>query len=466
MGVVAAFAVGGGVVRDYNAFLTTKRLVAPTVGREVIPGELHPSLFPFQRDLTGWALRKGRAALFADTGLGKTRMQLEWAHQTGERVLIVAPLSVARQTVNEAAKLGRWVHYTRSGDDLSAGVNITNYEMIGQFDPRDFGAVVLDESSILKGLDGKTRTKLTAMFAQTPYRLCATATPAPNDISEIANHAEFLGIMTRAEMLAAFFIHDDKGWRLKGHATEGFYRWLASWGMSVRFPSDLGYSDDGYILPPLSVAPVWVDTDFTREGQLFSTGLRGIQDRMAVRRATIGDKVAATAEMVNASADQWIVWCGLNPEGRALHDAIPGSVLQEGSDTSEAKQAAIEGFQDGRHRVLITKAKIAGFGLNLQNAHEQAFCGLSDSWEMFYQCVRRSYRFGQQHPVNVRVVLSRAEEEIFENVMHKEEEANRMREGLLEAVRNFEREELGTINARSDYQPTVPLRLPQWLVSA
>src|SRR5579885_1359189 len=240
---------------DYERFLASKRLVAPSGGQEIDAGAIHPSLFPFQRALVRWAVRKGRAALFADTGLGKSFMQLEWARLIGTRTLIVAPLGVARQTVSEAARLGIDLVYARAQADAGDGLTITNYEMVEHFDAAAFGAVVLDESSILKSLDGKTKARLIEMFAETPYRLCCTATPAPNDITEIANHAEFLGIMRRVDMLASFFVHDDAGWRLKGHAERAFYRWLASWAMAVRKPSDLGpqYSDDGYDLPPLTM---------------------------------------------------------------------------------------------------------------------------------------------------------------------------------------------------------------------
>ena len=249
--------------------------------------DIHPALFPFQRDLVAWAVRKGRAALFADTGLGKTRMQVEWARLVGVPTMIVAPLSVARQTVREAQKIGVDVRYVRRPDEITdGGIYITNYELIDRFDMSLFGAVVLDESSILKALDGKTRQRLTDMCAGVDYRLCCTATPAPNDIAEIANHAEFLGVMRRVEMLASFFIHDDTGWRLKRHAETAFYRWMASWAMSVRRPSDLGYSDDGYILPSLTVSPLWVASDYIPEGQLF-TKLEGIQGRTAVRKGTL-----------------------------------------------------------------------------------------------------------------------------------------------------------------------------------
>jgi hypothetical protein len=289
---------------DYGAFLERKMPMLPSSGIEVDPDAIHPSLFPFQRDLVRWALRKGRSAIFATTGLGKTRMQLEWGRLIDQPVLFVAPLAVAQQTVREAAAIGIELTYARSHDQATR-LTITNYEMVDRFDASQFGAVVLDESSILKSQDGKTRTRLIEQFARTPYRLCCTATPAPNDTSELANHAEFLGVLTRPEMLATFFVHDmDKhkdrttsGWRLKGHAQDPFYRWLASWGMSVQKPSDLGYDDALFALPPLSIESVILPTDYVPPGQLFATTLKGIGDRAAVRKQTIGERVSAAVSL-------------------------------------------------------------------------------------------------------------------------------------------------------------------------
>jgi len=445
----------------YADFLASKRMTVASVGPHVEPDAIHPMLFPFQRDLVRWAVRKGRAALFADTGLGKTFMQLEWARLVGaERTLIVAPLSVARQTVREAHKIGLELTYTRGA--LLDGISITNYEMVEHFDPADYGAVVLDESSILKALDGKTRRRLTEMFAATPFRLCSTATPAPNDIAEIGNHAEFLGVMAHHEMLAAFFVHEAngtkeiggarEGWRLKGHAEDAFYRWLASWGMAVRKPSDLGYDDDGFVLPPLDIRAEFVEATFVPEGQLFFAGLKGVTDRANVRRNTAEARVTRAAALVNDSPDQWIVWHGLNIEGDALIRAIPDAVLVEGSQTPEAKASALEAFQDGAFRVLVTKPSIAGFGMNFQNAHRMAFVGLSDSWESYYQAVRRCWRFGQVEPVEAVIVLSDAEAAIHENVMGKEREALRMQERLIEHIVAFEQEELLEVDDELPYE--------------
>lgn len=431
---------------DYQEFLTRKSIRFIASGFNVAESELNPVLKDHQKALTRWALRKGRAAIFADTGLGKTLMQLEWSRLITERdqlpVLIVAPLSVARQTVNEAKRLLNLdAYYSRDGNDIQA-ITVTNYEMIDCFDPSDFAGVVLDESSILKSIDGKTKAKLIEMFGQTPYRLCCTATPAPNDIAEIANHSEFLGIMSRTEMLASYFVHDDEGWRLKGHAVDPFYKWLASWGMSVRLPSDLGFSDEGYILPPLEIKPVFVETDYRPDDQLFFTGLKGIQDRAKIRKSTFAERCQAAAALVSSDTDQWIVWCGLNTESTELTRLIPDSVEVTGSDSPDKKIAAFEAFQNGQVRVLVTKPKIAGFGMNFQNSHKAVFVGLSDSWESYYQCIRRQYRFGQTKPVEIKIVLSEIEDAIYHNILTKEEQAKEMSTKLIEHVQEYEKEEI------------------------
>ncbi len=449
---------------NYQSFLESKRIMTASSGITVSPEDINPILYPFQRDITRWALRKGRAASFEDCGLGKTFQQLEWARLTGERALIIAPLSVAKQTVREGRKLNIDVHYARSSSDLSQ-INITNYEMAEHFDPDLFGAVVLDESSILKGLDGATRKRLTDMFAETPYRLCCTATPAPNDITEIANHAEFLGIMSRENMLAMFFVHDDQGWRLKKHATDAFYRWLASWAVAIRFPSDLGYSDDGFILPDLEILPHYVDVDYCPKGQLFWDGqLKGIQDRTHVRKETMKQRLEATTELVKGN-DQWICWCGLNDEAAKLQAMIPDSVNVEGSMPTEAKQAALEGFQDEKIRVLITKVKIAGMGMNFQNAHKMAFVGLGDSYEQYYQAIRREYRFGQKYPVKAHIMISNVEKAIYDNVLRKEQEAGALSKHLIENIREFEKAEVGAVVQSENYSARVAMRLPRWLRS-
>jgi hypothetical protein len=368
---------------DYQAFLASKRLVAPTVGVDVQPEKLHPALFPFQRDLVRWALRKGRAAIFADTGLGKTLMSLSYAQHAAERVLILAPLAVAQQTVREGARWGIEVTYARSMEAApERGITITNYEMLSHFDPAAFGAVVLDESAILKCFNGKTRTALIEAFRRTPMRLCCTATPAPNDIQEIANHAEFLGVMSRVEMLAHFFVHDSEGWRLKGHARRGFFRWLASWGMAVKRPSDLGYGDDGYELPALTVTPHFIETDYRPSDRLFDVGLKGITDRAQVRRGTLNARVELAAALVRAEPwEAWLCWVGLNDEGQELARLLTDATLVEGSQSPDEKAAALLGFADGTVPTLITKSGISGHGMNWQHCARMVFVGLSDCYD-------------------------------------------------------------------------------------
>ncbi len=425
---------------DYLSFLGEKRRHVHDAGRTIDPDSLHPSLFPFQRTMVAWACRKGRAAIFADCGLGKSRMQLEWARSVGRRVLIAAPLSVARQTVREATAIDLELTYVRNGLDVSHdGLWITNYEMIDRFDPAQFDAVVLDESSILKNVDGKTRMLLTETFGETPLRLACTAPPAPNDVAELANHAEFLGVMPRNEMLAAFFTHDDDGWRLKGHASEPMYEWMATWATALRRPSDLGFTDEGYNLPPLIIVPEVVRADIEAPGQLFATELGGVGGRAAVRRGTLDERVGRAVDIA-AGAHQWIVWCGLNDEANACTSALNGAVNVEGSWQPERKAEALEAFQDGEIRVLVTKPSIAGFGMNFQNCSRMAFVGLSDSYEAYYQCVRRCYRFGQKQPVEAHIVLSELEAQIAENVRRKESEAGAVTDRLVAHVRKqFER---------------------------
>lgn len=420
---------------NYADFLALKRRHVGDSGAAVADADIHPSLFPFQREITKWAALKGRAAIFADCGLGKSRMQLEWARLVAKRALIVAPLSVARQTVREAQEIGINLRYVRSGLDATAeGLWITNYEMIEQFDPSMFDAVVLDESSILKNVDGKTRMLLTEMFAETPLRLACTATPAPNDVAELANHAEFLGVMPRNEMLAAYFTHDDDGWRLKGHAAAPMYEWMATWAVALRSPSDLGFDDAQYQLPPLTIIPELVRSDIESPGQLFATELGGVGGRSAVRRGTMDARVARAVDLASAD-DQWIVWCGLNDEASACASSIKGAVNVVGSQTPEQKAEALEAFQDGAIRVLVTKPSIAGFGMNFQNCSHMAFVGLSDSYESYYQCIRRCYRFGQAQPVYAHVVLSDLEAQIAENVQRKERESGKVTDALVASVR-------------------------------
>jgi len=450
---------------DYRQFLDSKRLIVPAAGKQVGDALLHGDLFPFQRDLVKWSLAKGRAALFCDTGLGKTFMQLDWARHAAPRALILAPLAVARQTVREAARWGIPAVYARSQEQASPdGITVTNYEMLPHFDPAEFGAVVLDESSILKSFEGKTRTALIKTFERTPLRLCCTATPAPNDIAEIANHAEFLGVMSRTDMLAAFFVHDDEGWRLKRHAEQPFYRWLASWGMSLKRPSDLGYSDAGYDLPELSIEPHFLPTDYAPEGKLFADRLKGVTERASVRRQTLAARTAAAAALIEAEhLEPWIAWCGLNEEADRLTRLIPGAVNVEGSQTPDQKAEAIERFIAGEVRVLVTKPGIAAFGLNLQHCRRMVFVGMGDSYEQYYQAIRRCWRFGQTEPVAAHIVLTDPERVIYDNVIGKEKEAEILGRELVRHVAQFEKLELTQPDRKHHYTAGTKMTLPSWI---
>lgn len=421
---------------NYADFLASKRRDIGNAGHPVTPDEMHPSLFAFQRDLVAWASMKGRAAIWADTGLGKTRMQLEWARLTGQRTLILAPLAVAEQTIREAAALGVNVGYAHDQNEAGDGLTITNYERADRFKADQFGAVVLDESSILKNYEGSTRTALITQWADTPYRLCCTATPAPNDITELANHSEFLGAMPRNEMLASFFVHDQDGWRVKGHAWHALFTWMTGWARAVRRPSDVGHpEEDGlYDLPPVSYRQHVVGHNEAPDGQLFAVDLGGVGGRAKVRKSTLSARCELTAGLVNADDEPWIVWCGLNDEADTLAKLIPGSVNVQGSDSPEVKTDALMAFVDGSTRVLISKPSIAGMGLNFQHCNRMAFTGLSDSYESYYQAVRRCWRFGQTRPVEVHIVVSELEQQIVHNVQRKSIEADRMTATLIDAM--------------------------------
>jgi hypothetical protein len=435
---------------SYLDFLASKRRVYAGDG---LAGDvaLPPVLHDWQVAITRWALRKGRAAIFADCGLGKTFMQVSWAAALNVPTLFLAPLCVAEQTVEEAAKLGVTLYYAEDADAIQGPLTITNYERLDKFDPARFGAVVLDESSILKAFDGKTRTALIESFKHARYRLCCTATPSPNDISELGNHAEFLGLMSRVEFLATWFVKVDQGlrttehhgWRLKGHARQPFFRWLSSWAVALRSPADIGYSDAGYRLPALDIIDRVIEAEHPPEGALFhDMALKGIQGRLAARRGSLVDRVEAVAALVNGSRDQFVVWCALNDESEALAEAIPDAVEVSGSDTYAEKRGAVQAFLDGRTRVLISKPRILGFGLNLQRCHRMVFVGLGDSYETYYQCIRRCWRFGQTHPVEVSIVVSEAETGVVQNVRRKETTADALSRELLAEMRDFEREEI------------------------
>lgn len=442
--------------KSYAAFLETKGRRPPAVGLD--PGDLHPSLYPFQRDITRWAIRRGRAAIFADCGLGKTRMQLEWVRELRPRngtALIVAPLAVSEQTQAEACELGMEVERVTAPG--LAPYQITNYQRLHHFIGAPYDALVLDESSILKSIDGKTRTMLLRDFTSIRYRLACTATPAPNDLSELANHSEFIGAMSRTEMLAAFFVHDSNskvqaGWRLKGHAEGAFWRWVASWAVYVRRPSDVGDEDGPFILPPLNVNDCVVPSDFRAEGRLFGVEGGLVGDR-AARKHSLLARVKRTDELIAESDEQAVVWCGLNEEGRQLASLLGiGAVLIEGATPDDEKVRREHEWRTGAVKTLITKPQMFGFGLNWQHCHRVFFLGIGHSYEQYYQTVRRCWRFGQESPVDVQIVVSEAEEAVASNVRRKEEEAARMAEGIVAQMRGAMEEELHHHETREHHE--------------
>ena len=440
---------------SYADFLASKRVVDPATGLATVP-PINPALFDFQRDICSWALRRGRAAIFADCGMGKTPMQLEYAKHVPGEVLILAPLAVASQTVREGEKFGVNVGYARSQSEITERITITNYEMLDKFDASRFSGVVLDESSILKAYDGKTRTQIIERFAQTPFRLACTATPAPNDFMELGNHSEFLGIMSRTEMLAMFFVHDGgetQQWRLKGHAEQDFWRWLASWAVCIRKPSDLGYYDGDFVLPEIVMHQVTVKVDEPTNGFLFPVEAQTLQERLKARRDTVAERVADCAAVANGTDESFLVWCNLNDESASLRAAIRGAVEVKGADSSEHKEKAMLGFSNGEIRALVTKPSIAGFGMNWQHCSNMAFVGLSDSYEQFYQAVRRCWRFGQKKPVNVYVITAETEGAVVANIKRKEQDAMRMAENMVAHMKDLNSAAVrGVVREKATYE--------------
>src|SRR3990167_2036472 len=394
---------------SYAAFLAQKAASVSLSGIADVP-PLNDSLFPHQKKGVEFALRLGRSAMFYDTGLGKTAAQLEWARivaaHTGKPVLILAPLAVAAQTVREGVRFGIAVTYAREAENIRSGINITNYDRLDKFDPSMFAGIVLDESGILKSFTGKTRIALVNAFAGTPFRLCCTATPAPNDHAELGNHAAFLGIMDMREMLSKFFINDtstaSQEWRLKGHAVKPFWEWVSSWAICCGKPSDLGFSDDGFALPPIDYHRHVVATDRTieRGENLFRIPEMSATSMHREKRLSANARADLIAGLVNRNGETWIVWCDTNNEADALTARIPDAMEVRGNMDADEKEGRIIKFCEGGARVLITKPSIAGHGLNLQHCANMAFIGLSFSYEAFYQAVRRIWRFGQTRPCN------------------------------------------------------------------
>lgn len=422
---------------SYAEFLNEKRRGAHDAGFAI--DGTSAFLYDFQRDIVEFSARKGRSAIFAECGLGKTPMQLEWARlvteETGGNVLILAPLAVSAQTAREGAKFGIEVTQAREADQAGR-ITVTNYERLGRFVDMSWAGVVLDESSILKAFDGKTREGLTTWAADIPYRLCATATPSPNDYEELGGHSEFLGVLNRRQMLAEFFVNDGISaahWRLKGHAQHLYWHWIRTWATALRSPRDMGYEHAGFDLPPLEVDVITVDADAVSEDRLFAVPVATLSERRQARKESLTERVELAAEIVNAYDGPCVVWCDLNIESEALAKAIPDAVEVRGSDDPDTKETRLLAFTNGDARVLVTKPRIGGWGLNWQHCARMVFVGLSDSYESYYQAVRRCWRFGQTRPVEVTIIASNREQAVLENVRRKELQAQEMFKQLAEA---------------------------------
>ena len=449
----------------YETFIQRKMIQIQSTGFDIELSALNKMLFDFQKDIVRWALKKGKACIFADCGLGKTPMQLEWAHQvhlhTGGSVLVLAPLAVAEQTKREGDKFGIPVTVCRSQADVQPGVNITNYEMLPHFVTSEFVGVVLDESSILKHFESKTRAMVIDNFAQTEYKLACTATPAPNDYMELGNHAEFVGVMTRTEMLAMYFVHDGgetSKWRLKGHAEDVFWKWLTTWAVVIQNPRDLQYEVEGYDLPVLNLHE---DVIVTGENVTLASTLL---ERRQARKDTLQERCQRAADIANDILDdQILIWCDLNSESELLAKQIDGAVEVKGSDKPEHKANAMIGFSTGTVRALVTKPSIAGFGMNWQNCSTMIFVGLSDSYEAYYQAIRRCWRFGQKKDVDVYIVSSDREGTVRENILRKEADAQKMTMEMVKYTKDILTKEIhNTTRVVSVYDPQKKMALPFW----
>lgn len=465
---------------EYEKFLSKKEIISTPCGFEA--DNFNPMLFDWQADIVRWALKKGKAALFEDCGLGKTFCQLEWAkkvqEKTGKPVIIFAPLSVAEQTKREADKFGiDNVRVVRNMESVINGINVTNYEILEHFDCSVFSGVVLDESSILKSYTSKTRAQLIENFKETPYKLCCTATPAPNDFMEMGNHADFLGIMSRSEMLATFFVHDGGDtakWRLKGHAKKDFFSWVASWACCLKKPSDIGYDDKGFELPMLNVEHVVVETGMSEDldGQLslVAQPTLTLNERRKARTDSITQRVEKALEVSNEAVkrgEQVLIWCDLNSEQDDLEKRLGERCFSVRGATTDSKKIEYEQrWRDGERPFFITKPKIFGYGLNWQNCNNVVFCGLSDSFENYYQAVRRCWRYGQENPVNVWIVTSENEGAVKQNVLRKQKETEEMQQELIKYTQEILTQDVRcTTRETETYIAVERVLIPVWLKS-
>ena len=451
---------------QYKDFLKNKEILFNSTGFVLPKQKLNPNLYPFQKEIILWALKKGKAALFEDCGLGKTIQQLEWANQINLKekypILILAPLAVSQQTKQEGLKFGIEVNICNSQNDIKKGINITNYEKLHKFNVSEFCGVVLDESSILKSINGAVKTQIIESFNKTPYKLACSATPSPNDYIELGNHSEFLGIMKYSEMLSMFFVNDsgDTGtWRLKKHAKEDkFWQWVCSWAIMISKPSDIGFEQKGYDLPKLNYHEHKIISKKTNI-EFFEKEAQTLDERREIRKQTIEERCKKTAEIVNNNNDQWIIWCDLNTESSVLTKLIKNAHEISGATPIELREQLMLDFAAGKIQRLITKPSIAGFGMNWQNCHNIAFTGLSDSWEKFYQAIRRSYRFGQKNNVNVHIIIADKEGSVLDNIYRKDKQAKHMLKNIIKYTKNSLEENL----YNNIYIEKIKLILPRWI---
>lgn len=440
----------------YPIFIEQKSFRAVSAGFN--PDLSSYPLFDYQHDIVTWACMRGRAAIFADTGMGKTLMQLCWADQvathTNGRVLVLAPLAVREQTIAEGEKFGICMDR----------IDVRNYEQLHNIDASQYAGVVLDESSILKGMEGKIRRQVTEMFRATPFRLSCTATPSPNDFMELGTQSEFLGIMSQVEMLAMFFIHDGADtskWRLKGHGKTKFFEWLATWAVFITKPSDLGYDDAGHELPPLIFHEHIIDSGVT-EG-LFAPIASGLLERNRARKDSVDARVERAASIANGIQGQCLVWCHLNEESEKLTASIDGATEVTGSDDPDRKAAAMLSFARAELPRLVTKPKLAGFGMNWQACNHMVFVGLSDSWEQFYQAVRRCWRYGQKNAVHVHIVSADTEGGVLANIKRKEAQHKQLTQEMIDVMKGKTMRELGRAGQeKAHYDNNMMMEVPQW----
>jgi hypothetical protein len=448
-------------MKSYNEFLEYKNIVDIDSGFEITE-KINKKLFEFQKDIVIWALRRGRAAIFADCGLGKTPIQLEWAKHvnlyTKKPVLILAPLAVSKQTEKEGIKFEIKVNICESKDDVINGINITNYEKLHKFDCSVFSGVVLDESSILKSYTGATRNNIIDSFKRTPYKLACTATPAPNDFVELGNHSEFLNILSRSEMLSLFFINDTSNigtWRLKKYGQNKFWQWLCSWAVMLSMPSELGYDNNGFVLPKLNIIEHVIKIGKPNKGEFFAQRAKTLNERRSARRDSIEDKIDIIKKIISKD-EPYLIWCDLNKESEALNKEIAGSIEITGSQDNEFKENSMMGFSSGKYKILITKPKIGGFGMNWQHCNNVIFVGLSDSYEAFYQAIRRCWRFGQKKEVNCHIITTDIEGNIVDNIKRKEADSQKMRKEMIANMQDISKNNLKkSIITKTEYKTEI-----------